>query len=112
MTMQVIRGGRVLDAGGHSAEPGDILVDGDTIREIGPPGMPAPEAVEIDAGGQLLMPGLVNAHTHGSGNLSKAQGDRWTLELMLNSMAAIGGRRTLEDRYLSTAEPEKGILII
>ena len=102
MTMQVIRGGRVLDAGGHSAEPGDILVDGDTIREIGPPGMPAPEAVEIDAGGQLLMPGLVNAHTHGSGNLSKAQGDRWTLELMLNSMAAIGGRRTLEDRYLST----------
>ena len=46
MTMQVIRGGRVLDAGGHSAEPGDILVDGDTIREIGPPGMPAPEAVD------------------------------------------------------------------
>ena len=52
MTMQVIRGGRVLDAGGHSAEPGDILVDGDTIREIGPPGMPAPEAVEIDAAAQ------------------------------------------------------------
>jgi dihydroorotase-like cyclic amidohydrolase len=36
---QIIRGGRLLDADAHSAAPADILIDGDTIIEIGAPGM-------------------------------------------------------------------------
>ena len=99
----IIRGGRLLDIARHAAEPADILVEGDTVREIGPPGMAAPpDAAPLDASGRLLMPGLVNAHTHGHNNLAKSVGDRWTLELLLNAAPWITGGRTLEDKYLST----------
>ena len=63
----IIRGGRLLDIERHAAEPADILVEGDTVHTVGPPGMPAPEGAALrDATGRLLMPGLVNSHTHGT----------------------------------------------
>ena len=100
---QIIRGGCLLDARAHTAEPKDILVEGDTIRAVGPPGMKAPEGARvIDATDTLMHPGLVNAHTHGHSNLSKSAGDRWTLELLLTAGSWINGGRTLEDKYLST----------
>ncbi len=103
MTYTIVRGGLVLDIAAGTAEPADILIEGDTIREIGPPGCAAPEgAAEIDAADRLLHPGLVNAHTHGHGNLGKGMGDRWTLELLLTAAPWITGNRTAEDRYLST----------
>lgn len=103
MAWTMLRGGRVLDIAAGTAEPADILIDGDTIREIGPPGSPAPEgAAEISAARRLLHPGLVNAHTHGHGNLAKGMGDRWTLELLLTAAPWITGNRNHEDRYLST----------
>ena len=86
-----------------TAEPADILIEDDTIREIGPPGCPAPDgAAEISAARRLLHPGLVNAHTHGHGNLAKGMGDRWTLELLLAAAPWITGNRSAEDKYLST----------
>ena len=85
-TVTIIRGGRLLDARAHRADPGDILVTGDTISEIGPPGLTAPAGtVTVDARGMLLHPGLINAHTHAHGNLAKGMGDRWTLELLLTA---------------------------
>ncbi len=102
MTHILIRGGRLLDAAAHRAEPADILIEGDTIREIGRPGMDGPDGARvIDAAGRLLMPGLINAHTHGHGSLSKGMGDRWSLELLLNAAPWISGKRTLEDAYLA-----------
>lgn len=101
--MTIIRGGLLLDIRGHKAEPRDILIEGDTIRTIGPPGLEAPADAEvIDATRRLMHPGLINAHTHGHGNLSKGMGDRWTLELLLNAGPSISGGRLLEDKYLST----------
>ncbi|HEY7540910.1 MAG TPA: amidohydrolase family protein [Methylomirabilota bacterium] len=98
----IIRGGRVLDARHRRAEAADVLVTGDTITEIGAPGMPAPaDAPAIDARGKLLHPGLINAHTHAHGNLAKGMGDRWTLELLLTAGPWISGGRTLEDKHLS-----------
>ncbi len=38
MAFSILRGGRVLDIAAGTAEPADILVEDDTIREIGPPG--------------------------------------------------------------------------
>src|SRR5580700_3636840 len=103
MGYTIVRGGRVLDIAAGTAEPADILIDGDTIREIAAPGSPAPEgAAEIDAARRLIHPGLVNAHTHGHGNLGKGMGDRWTLELLLTAAPWITGNRSLDDRYLST----------
>jgi cytosine/adenosine deaminase-related metal-dependent hydrolase len=99
----VVRGGRVLDIRAHRADPADLLIVGDTIREVGGPGLKAPAgATMIDARGKLLHAGLINAHTHGHGNLAKGMGDRWTLELLLTAGSWINGGRTLEDKYLST----------
>jgi 5-methylthioadenosine/S-adenosylhomocysteine deaminase len=99
----IIRGGRLLDIEGHRADAADILIEGDTIAAVGPPGLEAPEgARKVDASRRLLHPGLINAHTHGHGALSKGMGDRWTLELLLNAGPWIGGGRLLEDKYLST----------
>jgi len=99
----VIRGGRLVDIKRHRADPADILIDGDTILEVGKPGLSAPaDAIVVDARNRLMHPGLVNAHTHGHGNLAKGMGDRWTLELLLTAGPWISGNRTLEDKYLST----------
>src|SRR5258708_3584953 len=98
----IIRGGLVLDIVGHKAAPGDILLAGDSIAEIGPPGLAAPEGARvIDAADRLLMPGLVNAHTHGHGALAKGMGDIWNLELLINAGPYLNGHRSLEDKYLS-----------
>ncbi|MGI9476369.1 MAG: amidohydrolase family protein [Hyphomicrobiaceae bacterium] len=99
----LIRNGRVLDVRGHCAPALDILIDADTIIEIGPAGLTAPDdALVIDAADRLIHPGLVNAHMHGHGNLAKGFGDRWTLELLLTAGPWISGNRTLEDKYLAT----------
>ena len=98
----VVRGGRLLDIAGHGAPFSDILIEGDVIREIGAPPMAAPDgAREVDAGRRLIMPGLINAHTHGHGSLAKGMGDRWTLELLLNAGPWISGGRSLDEKHLS-----------
>src|SRR5262249_28350466 len=103
MSHTILRGGLVLDIAAGTADPADILIEDDTIREIGPPGCAAPDgAIEITAARRLLHPGLVNAHTHGHGNLAKGMGDRWTLELLLTAAPWITGNRGAEDKYLST----------
>src|SRR5436190_5182984 len=99
----IVRGGRLINAGDHRAETADILIVGDTIAEVGAPGLAAPpDAVAVDARNRLMHPGLINAHMHGHGNLAKGMGDRWTLELLLAAGPWISGGRTLEDKYLTT----------
>ncbi len=41
----------------------DLLVDGETIREVGPD-LSSPDAEIVDAAGKLVMPGGVDPHTH------------------------------------------------
>ncbi len=99
----VIRGGKLLDIGKRTASPVDILIKGDTIAEIGRPGLAAPAgATVVDARHRLMHPGLVNAHTHGHGNLAKGMHDRWTLETLLTASQWTGIGRNLEDKYLSS----------
>jgi cytosine/adenosine deaminase-related metal-dependent hydrolase len=103
MTYAILRGGRVLDIARGTADVADVLIAGDTIREVGPAGLAAPPgATEISAVRRLLHPGLVNAHTHGHGNLAKGMGDRWTLELLLTAAPWLTGHRRAEDKYLTT----------
>src|SRR5579864_2416862 len=102
MAYTILRGGLLLDIRAGSAEPQDILIEDDTIRELGSPGLAAPEgAREISAARRLIHPGLVNAHTHSHGNLAKGMGDRWTLELLLTAAPWIGGNRGADDIRLS-----------
>jgi 5-methylthioadenosine/S-adenosylhomocysteine deaminase len=102
-TFSIVRGGRLVDIQRRAAEPADILIEGDTILSIGPPGLEAPpDAALVDATDRALMPGLVNAHVHGHGTLAKGLvGDRWPLELFLNGMPGMTGHRTVEDKYLN-----------
>src|SRR5262245_60403219 len=98
----IIRAGRLLDIAKRAAAPADILIKGDTIAEIGRPGLAAPAgAVVIDAKHRLMHPGLINAHTHSPGNLGKGMGDLWSLELLLTASSWLNSGRTLEDKYLS-----------
>ena len=98
----IVRGGKLLDIAKRSAAPADILIKGDTIAEIGRPGLAAPAgATVVDAKNRLMHPGLINAHTHSPGNLGKGMGDLWSLELLLTASSWINGGRTLEDKHLS-----------
>ena len=99
---QIFRGGRVLSLPEHRGEPADVLLEGEVIREVGRPGLAAPaEAQTIDARDRLLMPGLINAHTHAHGALGKGlAGDRWSLELLLNANPSVAAERTVEDKRL------------
>lgn len=99
--MLVIRNGRLVDAAARQAPPMDLLIDKGRIVEIGPPGLSAPvDAQLIDATDRLLMPGLVNAHTHSHGNLVRSAGDKWTLELAIHLNTAIRRNQSLEEKYL------------
>ncbi|HET7881043.1 MAG TPA: amidohydrolase [Acetobacteraceae bacterium] len=97
----VIRGGLVLDASGFTGAA-DILVQDGTIVAVGTPGMAAPDdAAIVDASRRLLHPGLVNAHTHGHGNLARSMGDRWTLELLLAAAPHMSPYQSVEEKQIS-----------
>jgi imidazolonepropionase-like amidohydrolase len=64
----VVRGGDLVDGRGTEPRRGvDIVIEGDTIREILEPGSRAyPAADVVAARGMLVIPGLINNHTHGT----------------------------------------------
>lgn len=98
--MLVISGGLVLVAGRF--ERRDIVIERDSIADVTAPGAVAnANAQVLDARRHLVIPGLVNAHTHSHGGLSKGVGDLWSLELLLNAAPWIGGSRTHEDKHLA-----------
>lgn len=89
----IIRGG-LVQANAHSpAEYLDIMVKGGQIEAMLPPGVPGPpEATRISAKDCCLIPGLVNAHTHGHGAMGKGLiPDNSPLEILLTLLPAITG---------------------
>ncbi|MFJ9942524.1 dihydroorotase [Streptomyces erythrochromogenes] len=58
MSKILIRGAKVL-----GGEAQDVLIDGETIAEVGQ-NLSAEGATVIEAEGQVLLPGLVDLHTH------------------------------------------------
>jgi 5-methylthioadenosine/S-adenosylhomocysteine deaminase len=99
----LVRGGRLVGAGGAEAAPADVLITGDRIAAVGPALVAPPGTPELDASGCLVLPGLVNAHTHAHNNLFRGLAGRWTLEDLLSHAPALNGGRTAEDHYLSAA---------
>jgi 5-methylthioadenosine/S-adenosylhomocysteine deaminase len=99
--MLVITGGLVHLVSTARGEPRDIVVEGEVIADIVAPGAVRNANAEvIDASRRLIIPGLINAHTHSHGGLSKGVGDLWELDL-LNAAPWIGGSRSHEDKHLS-----------
>ncbi|MCB5908506.1 dihydroorotase [Streptomyces pinistramenti] len=58
MSKILIRGAKIL-----GGEPQDVLIDGETIAEVGTD-LGAEGARVVEAAGQILLPGLVDLHTH------------------------------------------------
>lgn len=102
MKRLLIHGARVLLPDATAAPHRDILVEEGRVAALLAPGTPVEDAPRHDATGRLVMPGLVNGHTHGHGGLSKGMGDKWDLALLLTHAGWIGGSRGLEDKRLAT----------
>jgi imidazolonepropionase-like amidohydrolase len=61
----VLHASHLLDVGsGRIASPGEILVDGERIVNVGSSVDRPPDAEFIDLGEVMLMPGLIDAHVH------------------------------------------------
>ncbi|HEU5000425.1 MAG TPA: amidohydrolase family protein [Lapillicoccus sp.] len=77
----VFRNGTVLTMDdSHRVLPGaDVLVVGDRVAEVGT-GLSAPEgAVEVDATGGIVMPGMIDTHRHMWQTAMRGYGADWTL---------------------------------
>jgi 5-methylthioadenosine/S-adenosylhomocysteine deaminase len=99
----LITGALVVDPAAEKAEHRDLLVRGGMIAQIGAPGTIAAPGAEVHkASDRLILPGLVNSHTHGHANLMKGVADRWTLEASLTNGPWLGGARDPDTIYLST----------
>lgn len=75
-----------MDAEFNIYEPGAVAVSGDHIVAVGPETQLAPTynpKETIDCGGQVLMPGLVNAHTHVPMTLLRGLADDLRLDVWL-----------------------------
>ncbi|HTW98064.1 MAG TPA: amidohydrolase family protein [Acidimicrobiales bacterium] len=76
----LLQGGTVLtmDRGGV-LEPGDVLVEGQRITDVGP-SITAPDgAFVIDCSGGIVMPGMVDTHRHMWQTAMRGFGADWTL---------------------------------
>ena len=62
----VIRNGKIIDGTGNPWRYGDVLLSGDRIAAITPPGSVAPESARevVDAAGLVICPGFIDILSH------------------------------------------------
>jgi imidazolonepropionase-like amidohydrolase len=102
----VIRAARLLDVErGEILPDAVVVVEGDRIAAVNPDALPA-AADTIDLGDVTLLPGLIDAHTHLTGDL---EGD-WVHRGVTDSAAeaalkgALNARRTLEAGFTTVRD--------
>ncbi len=103
MSKILLTGARVLAPDALSTRFQDVLVEDGKIAALLPPGTKVESAQGHDASNRLIIPGLVNGHSHGHGGLAKGSGDKWDLALLLAHAPWVTGGRLLQDKYLSSA---------
>ena len=69
-----------VDEEDHYWPDGTMVVENGRIKKIGDRNSIKPEGTLIDMGGRLVMPGLINTHTHSHSSLFRSLGD--DMELM------------------------------
>lgn len=96
-----IRGGLVAFPSEGEVRAADLLIQDGRIAAIVAPGAVLPEEAElVGANDRLIMPGLVNTHTHSHLAIAKGVSRAWTLELHLHNGPWTGGGQNLADRHL------------
>lgn len=101
----LIRGGLIANPQNDHCVRRDVLIrDGMIVALLAPGDEPeiAKDVTVHDASDRLILPGLINTHTHGHANLMKGVADRWSLEASLTNGPWLGGGRDPEIMYLST----------
>jgi 5-methylthioadenosine/S-adenosylhomocysteine deaminase len=63
--------------------PGGVAVSGDSIVAVGPGALEYEAAERVDCAGRIVMPGLVNAHTHAAMTLLRGLADDLRLDVWL-----------------------------
>lgn len=80
----------------------DIVIDGDTIKEV-VANYQGPSDEVIDAEDKIVMPGLINSHTHLGMSIFRATNDNLNLDDWLTKKIwPIENNLTVEDVYYST----------
>lgn len=113
MSGLIIRNATVLRPGSTPAviAPGAVRIDGEEITWVGPAGeAPAtgPGDDEIDAGGRVCMPGLINAHHHLYSTFACGLGappSKDFMEVLSNLWWRLDSALTLEDVHASALPP-------
>src|SRR5437867_4408729 len=96
----VIRAGRLIDGnGGPPLLPASVLIRDDRIAAVDRQLSVPPAATVIDLGGSTLLPGLIDLHTHLTGEV----GVHWEEHLLKTtpSQAAIYGVKNARDTLLA-----------
>jgi 5-methylthioadenosine/S-adenosylhomocysteine deaminase len=80
-----------------------VRIEGGTIAAVGPAVVPEPGDEVLDAGGMVVAPGMVNAHTHAAMALFRSFGDDLPLMTWLQTRIwPAEGRLTADDVYWGT----------
>ena len=68
----VVRGGTLYDGSGAPGRPADLVIEGDRVVRVAPPGeAPSPHADLLDASGLAVAPGFINVLSHAWGSLQR-----------------------------------------
>ena len=91
----LITGGRVFDPGQNLDTVTDVAVSDGLVAQIGPGIDPRRADNVVDASGALVVPGLIDLHTHVAGPLRKIGDDDLYLEPDIAGV--LGGATTVVD---------------
>lgn len=93
----VIAGAVVLTGPDWTPRPADVLVAGERIEAVDAPGaLDHVDAAREDLAGHLVVPGLVNAHTHSHALVARGAARSWTLEASLLNGGWMAAERRAE----------------
>ena len=101
MSTLLIKGGYLLQPDEPLVQA-DVLVADDEIAAVGDVTAP-PGADVLDVAGRVVIPGLINAHTHSNQSIEKGLCDRLPLDawMVLASYGGAGARLEPRDLYVS-----------
>ena len=101
MSRQLIEGALVL-VENERWEAASLLIEEGSIAALLPPGEAVADARPVPAHGRLVVPGLVNGHTHSHGALGRGGvPDDAVLETFLAGCGWLAAARTADDLRLS-----------
>src|SRR5579859_4911232 len=96
MASLLVRAAHVLDLD-RPFEPADVLIEGSQIARIAPR-LDVQADRTLDIAGKVLMPGMINGHTHSSQILERGFGDGLPLDAWI--IAGATGGPPLDPRAL------------